>query len=61
MIISLFSSSTSCKNFSKSLNNSMLEFGGLYHVAISSGLLLGFLTSIQISSIFSTARSSRLL
>ena len=42
MIISLFSSSTSCKNFSKSLNNSMLEFGGLYHVAISSGLLLGF-------------------
>ena len=59
MIISLFSSSSSSKKFSKSLNSSMLELGGLYHVVINSGLLFSFLISIQINSKLSVMRSFR--
>ena len=59
MIISLFSSSSSSKKFSKSLNSSMLELGGLYHVVINSGLLLSFLISIQINTKLSVMRSFR--
>ena len=49
MIISLFSSSSSSKKFSNSLNSSMLELGGPYHVVINNGLLLGFLICTQIT------------
>ena len=53
MTVSIFSLSTFWRKNSNPSSHFVLEFGGLYHVEISIGLVLGFFISRQIASILS--------